>query len=312
MTQAQLYDHVQSFQKFAAVNSQASTKTTSTTSNSVSTPSESVSTNNVVASPSYEFLNSSSDSTPGFASSKIVASGGLSSSTANPGGDETLQIVGVVFGASGASHAAGIVPDPGATAGTTRYLREDGSWNTPPGGAAGTVTSVSVTAPASTFAETGDPVTTSGTIALTFNPQVANTFLRGPASGSPTAPFWAALVYADLPPGLTSNKRILTVVSSATPTYNIAASDQLNITSLATAITSMSSSMTGAPTDGQEYTFRIHDNGTAQAIAWGANFINGPVTLPVTTVATKTHMVRVIYDAVKSLWVAMAADLTGY
>ncbi len=36
-----------------------------------------------------------------------------------------------VFGPSGTSHAAGVVPDPGATAGATRYLREDGSWNVP-------------------------------------------------------------------------------------------------------------------------------------------------------------------------------------
>lgn len=36
------------------------------------------------------------------------------------------------MGASGASHAAGIVPDPGATAGTLRYLREDGTWTAPP------------------------------------------------------------------------------------------------------------------------------------------------------------------------------------
>jgi hypothetical protein len=41
-----------------------------------------------------------------------------------------------VFGASGASHGVGFVPDPGATAGTTRYLREDGSWVTLGGGAA--------------------------------------------------------------------------------------------------------------------------------------------------------------------------------
>lgn len=33
--------------------------------------------------------------------------------------------------ASGASHAAGIVPDPGVTAGTTKFLREDGSWAIP-------------------------------------------------------------------------------------------------------------------------------------------------------------------------------------
>ncbi len=33
-----------------------------------------------------------------------------------------------VFGGSGAAHGVGAVPDPGATAGTTRFLREDGSW----------------------------------------------------------------------------------------------------------------------------------------------------------------------------------------
>jgi len=42
-----------------------------------------------------------------------------------------------VFGPSGTSHAAGIVPDPGATAGATRYLREDGTWDVPAGGSGG-------------------------------------------------------------------------------------------------------------------------------------------------------------------------------
>ncbi len=40
-----------------------------------------------------------------------------------------------VMGASGVSHALGAVPDPGGTAGITKYLREDGTWNTPAGGA---------------------------------------------------------------------------------------------------------------------------------------------------------------------------------
>ncbi len=35
-----------------------------------------------------------------------------------------------IFGGSGGSHSAGAVPDPGVTAGTTRYLREDGTWAT--------------------------------------------------------------------------------------------------------------------------------------------------------------------------------------
>lgn len=39
---------------------------------------------------------------------------------------------GEVFNASGASHSTGLVPDPGATAGTSKYLREDATWQVPP------------------------------------------------------------------------------------------------------------------------------------------------------------------------------------
>jgi hypothetical protein len=39
-----------------------------------------------------------------------------------------------LFGPSGSAHAPGIVPDPGAIAGSTRFLREDGVWMAPSGG----------------------------------------------------------------------------------------------------------------------------------------------------------------------------------
>lgn len=39
-----------------------------------------------------------------------------------------------VFGASGAGHSTGLVPDPGASAGTAKFLREDATWATPSGG----------------------------------------------------------------------------------------------------------------------------------------------------------------------------------
>jgi trimeric autotransporter adhesin len=42
-----------------------------------------------------------------------------------------------VFGSSGSGHAPGAVPDPGATVGSTRYLREDGTWTAPTGGGSG-------------------------------------------------------------------------------------------------------------------------------------------------------------------------------
>ncbi len=41
------------------------------------------------------------------------------------------------FSPSGAGSKKGLVPDPGTTAGTTKYLREDGAWVTPPGGGGG-------------------------------------------------------------------------------------------------------------------------------------------------------------------------------
>jgi hypothetical protein len=61
--------------------------------------------------------------------------GAFSAGTINVGTLNASTIHGSVpvFGASGAGHAAGSVPDPGATAGTSRYLREDGTWSAPAG-----------------------------------------------------------------------------------------------------------------------------------------------------------------------------------
>lgn len=42
-----------------------------------------------------------------------------------------------LFVASGASHAVGLVPDPGSSAGSTRFLREDATWAVPAGGGGG-------------------------------------------------------------------------------------------------------------------------------------------------------------------------------
>jgi len=55
-----------------------------------------------------------------------------------------------VFKASGPTHAPGAVPDPGATAGTTRYLREDGSWAVPANGVSGSGFSGTTLAPSPT------------------------------------------------------------------------------------------------------------------------------------------------------------------
>jgi len=61
--------------------------------------------------------------------------GGVSGSAINSGTVSAARLP--LFGPSGTTHAPGIVPDPGATAGATRYLREDGTWDVPAGGSGG-------------------------------------------------------------------------------------------------------------------------------------------------------------------------------
>lgn len=71
-----------------------------------------------------------------------------------------------VFIASGASHAPGVVPDPGASAGTTKYLREDATWATLP--TPSQVTQANTSVPAgNTIANTATATafTSTGTVA---------------------------------------------------------------------------------------------------------------------------------------------------
>jgi hypothetical protein len=107
--------------------------------------------------------------------------------------------------------------------------------------------------------------------------------------------------------------RINTVTSSATPAINVDTTDQFNITAQAAAITSMTSGLTGTPTDGQPLTVRIKDNGTARAITWGASFSTTGLGTPITTtVVNKTHIVQFIYDSTAAKWACIRSDSTGY
>ncbi len=66
------------------------------------------------------------------AAETVAATGSAGVSTLAAREDHVHAMPGV-FGGSGPNHAPGFCPDPGATAGTTRYLREDGSFAVPPG-----------------------------------------------------------------------------------------------------------------------------------------------------------------------------------
>lgn len=108
-----------------------------------------------------------------------------------------------------------------------------------------------------------------------------------------------------------TNKRITPRVSSetssATPTINTDNVDAHSITALAADITSMTTNLSGTPTNFQKLIIRIKDNGTARAITWGASFEAKGVALPTTTVKSKVLTVGFIYDTVTSKWGCVAS-----
>lgn len=117
-----------------------------------------------------------------------------------------------VFGASGSGHAQGAVPDPGATAGATRYLREDGGWSAP---AAGTSTGGGAVAPLAGATADYNFLQGSGTV-LTDSTGNGN---NGTLGSGANAPMWTStgLSFAlpqnvSLPAALDSSKTFVFVV----------------------------------------------------------------------------------------------------
>ena len=119
---------------------------------------------------------------------------------------------------SGGTVATSVLPNPTATDGNGNYFfyaaagiysvqiygptimeqdLPDQSVGTVSG--AGTVTSVALALPASTFSISGSPVTSTGTLTGAFATQTANYVFAGPASGSAATPTWRTLVAADIP-----------------------------------------------------------------------------------------------------------------
>lgn len=104
-----------------------------------------------------------------------------------------------------------------------------------------------------------------------------------------------------------TNKRITarvgTVASHATPTINTDDYDMFTITALATAITSMTTNLSGTPTSGQKLIIRIKDDGTARGITWGASFrASSDLALPTTTTLGKTMYTGFIWNSTDSKW----------
>jgi hypothetical protein len=96
---------------------------------------------------------------------------------------------------------------------------------------------------------------------------------------------------------------VTTTASSATITPD-AGSDMTVVTALAVPATIANPS--GSWSQGQAGVVRIKDNGTARALSFGAKFRALGVTLPTTTVASKTLYVAFIYNSTDDRY-----DVTG-
>lgn len=102
-----------------------------------------------------------------------------------------------------------------------------------------------------------------------------------------------------------TNKRITprvgTTASSATPTINTDSVDWYIITALAVNITSMTTNLSGTPTNGQRLYISITGTAT-RTIAWGTSFENGGATLPTTTSGTSRLDVEFFWNSATSKW----------
>jgi hypothetical protein len=101
-------------------------------------------------------------------------------------------------------------------------------------------------------------------------------------------------------------RRVTATTQSATPAINTDNMDVSNITGLAQAITSMTSSLTGTPVNGDLLEIRITDNGTARAITWGTSFASTTVALPTTTVLGIMLRIGLEWNSTTSKWECLA------
>lgn len=164
------------------------------------------------------------------------------------------------------------------------------------------INKVTITAPATSSTLTiadGSSLITSGANSITLTSTGATNVTL------PTTGTLATLAGTETLTNKRVTKRVTTITSNATPTVNTDNCDCVDITALAAAITSMTTNLSGTPTNFQSLIYRIKDNGTARAITWGASFAANGVALPTTTVISKLLTVGFIWNG--STWGCVAS-----
>lgn len=136
------------------------------------------------------------------------------------------------------------------------------------GGGSGTVTSVDISAD-SIFVVTGSPITTSGTIDLSFDSQTQNQVFASP-NGSSGAPTFRALVAADVP---TLNQNTTGSAATLTTPRNIngvAFDGSANIT-----VTAAAGTLTGTALNATVVSSSLTSVGTIATGVWNGSIITG-------------------------------------
>jgi hypothetical protein len=100
--------------------------------------------------------------------------------------------------------------------------------------------------------------------------------------------------------------RVGTTASSATPTPDADAHDLYTVTALAAAAELQNP--TGTPVNGQSLIVRIKDDGTARALTFDTEYRAIGITLPSTTVLSKTMYLGMIYNSTDTKWDVLAVN----
>jgi len=107
--------------------------------------------------------------------------------------------------------------------------------------------------------------------------------------------------------GLAGGSTVLAITSSATPAIDTDQYNSVDITALAVTITSMTSGLSGTPSNMQKLIIRIKDDGTSRGITWGADYAAMGVALPSATTLSKVLTVGFLYDSAASTWGCVAS-----
>ena len=108
--------------------------------------------------------------------------------------------------------------------------------------------------------------------------------------------------------GGSTTPNIQTVASAATVTP-IFTNDEVTITAQAVAL--FLANPTGTPVDGKSLVIRIKDNGTARAITYDTQYRAIGVTLPATTVISKTIYLGLVYNLTDNKWDVVGVSIEG-